>query len=178
MAGEAKRGRRLYSVVSTSSFAVSIPKACAAPDRAVRCWARPAPAAPRWGHGRAITAKVVDGVSAMSRRAAAATNVCERQCWRQRQPEMVGFDVGLDLEAGEVSCRHLLARAASIRFSRDSSATVPSAISRCPAAKANPDAVQPPDRTAAMTRSRRRGGENDEAERKAGRHLLRQAVEA
>ena len=26
------------------------------------------------------TAKVVDGVSAMSRRAAAATKVCERQC--------------------------------------------------------------------------------------------------
>ena len=56
-----------------------------------------------------VMAKVVDGVSAMSRRAAAATKVCERQCVRQRQPEMIGLVVRLDLEACETFGRDLLA---------------------------------------------------------------------
>ena len=68
----------------------------------------------------------------------------------QRQPEMVGFALAWISKPARYFAAICWRRAASIRFSRDSSATVPSAISRCPAAKANPEAVHPPDRTAAM----------------------------
>ena len=59
---------------------------------------------------------------------------------------------------------------ASIRFSRESSAAVPSPISFCAAANANPDAVQPPERTEVMTLSRKRSGGTTKPSGKAVEH--------
>ena len=71
----------LYSVESkSSSFALNIPESVRS---AVSSWSSGGAAnASRTPFGACpgLTANVVDGVNAISRRAAAATNVCDRQC--------------------------------------------------------------------------------------------------
>ena len=78
---------------------------------------------------------------------------------RQRQPQMVGFGIGLDLEAGKPLGCHLLAPLRVDPLQPDAvrrRCRRPSC--RCAAANANPDAVHPPERTEAMMLSRKRGG--------------------
>ena len=82
VAGQMRRGRRsIRSNSKSSSVALNMPASVRNAGTPADRWAAPpAPAVPRSARGRGQTAKVVDGVSAMSRRAAAATKVCERQC--------------------------------------------------------------------------------------------------
>ncbi len=56
-----------------------------------------------------FTAKALEGVSAISWRAAAATKVCERHCFGQHQPQVIGFRIGLHLQAFEQLDRDQLA---------------------------------------------------------------------
>jgi hypothetical protein len=70
----------IYSVESkSSSLALSIPDNVRNPTSS--CSIAGAPSASRTAFGACpgVTAKVVEGVNAISRRAAAATNVCDRQ---------------------------------------------------------------------------------------------------
>ena len=80
--------------------------------------------------------KALDGVSAMSCRAAAATKVSERHGFRQLQPQVKGAAVGLHLETGETFCGDLLAHWPRPGVSSAAIlSAVPSDISRSPASK-------------------------------------------
>ena len=96
---------------------------------------------------------------------------------RQRQPEMIGFGVGLDLEPGEGLCRHLLAprRVDPLQPRKLGGG----AVAHQPLPRREGVAGGGPSAGAdgghqALAQPRRR---HDEAERKAGRDFLRQAVE-
>ena len=68
--------RSYRNLLSSSAF----PPASAGQHRAVRCCGAASARRTALGAWPGLTAKVVEGVNAMSRRAAAATKVCERQC--------------------------------------------------------------------------------------------------
>ena len=89
--------------------------------------------------------KVVEGVKAMSRLAAAAT--FPQPYHAARINLNVRIFVGLDFETRKTIDRRFLR--IEERFGLVSSATVPSPIIRCAAAPANAGAVHPPERTGA-----------------------------
>ena len=78
--GEARVGRSIRSCRNLLLGASAFPPASAAPHRADRCGGAASASRTAFGACPGATANVVDGVNAMSRRAAAATKVCERQC--------------------------------------------------------------------------------------------------
>ena len=70
-----------YSVESkSSSFAFNIPDSVRRPESSCSTAGAAKASLMAFGAWPGLTAKVLEGVRAMSRRAAAATNVCDRQC--------------------------------------------------------------------------------------------------
>ena len=63
-----------------------------------------------------MTAKVVEGVNAMSRLAAARDGRLRVPVRRQRQPQMIAFPVGLDFESRMAIGRASDARAVTRRY--------------------------------------------------------------
>src|SRR6266704_1199749 len=71
----------IYSVESkSSSFAFNIPDSVRRPASSCSIAGAANASLMAFGAWPGLTAKVVEGVKAISRRAAAATNVCDRQC--------------------------------------------------------------------------------------------------